>query len=186
MTTAAAILAAGEGSRFDTSSSKLRATLRGRPLVSWAIDHAAEGGFDELFVVTGEDDLGDLLPPAVEAIVNPAWRQGIATSVAAVIDRCRDAGHDAVVVGLGDQPFIEPRTWRSLRDATDAAIVVATYDGVRGNPVRLDRSVWDLVPRTGDRGARRLMAERPDLVAELACAGDPIDIDTQEDLARWS
>jgi nicotine blue oxidoreductase len=87
---------------------------------------------------------------------------------------------------LGDQPFIEPDTWRALRDASDAPIVVATYDGRRGNPVRLARAVWDLVPRLGDSGARELMAERPDLVAELACAGDPTDIDTQEDLARWS
>jgi molybdenum cofactor cytidylyltransferase/nicotine blue oxidoreductase len=37
-----------------------------------------------------------------------------------------------------------------------------------------------------DEGARALLAARPDLVDEVQVAGDPTDLDTPVDLARWT
>jgi len=103
------------------------------------------------------------------------------------LEAAERAGHDLAVIGLGDQPLVSPAAWRLVAEAdAELPIVVATYGGERRNPVRLSRSVWAELPTEGDAGARVLMAGRPELVSEVACPGEPADVDTQEDLARWS
>jgi molybdenum cofactor cytidylyltransferase len=128
-------------------------------------------------VVTGAvPDLG--LPGQVH---NPAWADGIATSLRVGIAAAGDA--DAVVVGLGDQPLIPGDAWR-LVAAVDAPIAAAAYDGKRRNPVRLARSVWAELPVSGDQGASALFGQHD--VIPVACPGDPADVDRVEDLDQWS
>lgn len=179
------MLAAGGGARFTGEVHKLLVPFRGRPLLAWAIGAAVEARLDETIVVTGSAHLAELLPPGVTTVWNERWRDGMATSLTAAVRAAERAGHDAIVVGLGDQPLIDADSWRRVA-ASDAAIAIATYAGRRAHPVRLARLVWPLLPDTGDVGARAVMAERPDLVAEIACAGQAADIDTEEDLRRWS
>jgi molybdenum cofactor cytidylyltransferase len=181
-TTAAVVLAAGDGSRYRVSGGKghkLLAPLRGRTVVDWAVAHALEAGLDATYLVTGAVDLP--VPPEVVAVPNPQWVGGIATSLQAALAAARHAGHDAVVVGLGDQPLVSPEAWRRL-GTSPAPIAVATYQGVRGNPVRLAASVWPDLPMSGDEGARALMRSRPELVTEVPCPGDPSDLDEVDDL----
>ncbi len=196
MTTAAVVLAAGEGSRFGGPTHKLLAPFRGRPLVVWAVEAATEayraGAVAEVLVVTGAVDLTPALAAAglldaVTLVANPRWAEGQATSLAVGVAVAGTAGHDAVVVGLGDQPLIPGEAWRRVAAADgDRPIVVATYGGERRNPVRLAASIWPELPVEGDAGARVLLARRPELVGEVACPGEPADVDTQEDLTQWS
>lgn len=151
----------------------------------------------------------------VRIVTNADWAQGQATSLALAIDTITEnftglskvSGAEpsieninanlskaspltkprSMVVGLGDQPFLPSETWAAVANApSDRKIVVATYAGLRRNPVRIDAELWDEIPRTGDEGARPLLRSRPELVSELPCNGDPADIDTVEDLLRWS
>jgi CTP:molybdopterin cytidylyltransferase MocA len=181
---AAVLLAAGGGTRFEGEEHKLLTNVRGRPMVAHALDAVLDSGLD-VFVVTGAVDLGHLLPPTVTVVDNPHWREGQAVSVRAGIAVADAAGHDAVVVGLADQPFVTARAWRAVADA-EGPIAVATYDGVRGNPVKLRSDVWSLLPLSGDEVGRAVMSNRPELVSEIRCDGDATDIDTLEDLHRWT
>ena len=185
MTVAGVVLAAGGAIRFGPAH-KLLADFRGKPLVSWSLEAAVDAGLDEVIVVTGAIDLGDAIPRGVHVLRNPRWGDGQATSLSAAIAAAGERGHDAVVVGLGDQPLIPAEAWRLVGACDERPIAVATYDGLRRNPVRLAAAVWPLLPTEGDEGARALMRSQPDLVAEVPCPGDPADIDTQKDLAQWT
>ena len=184
MTTAAVVLAAGGGTRFAGTSHKLLAPLRGRTVAGHAIAAAVAAALDATFVVVGSVDLS--VPDGAVVVRNEAWANGIATSLQAGLAAAAGAGHDAVVVGLGDQPFVEAEAWRLLAAVTDVQVAAATYGGRRGNPVRLAAGVWPLLPTTGDAGARALLAREDITVRGVPCPGSDADIDTAEDLARWS
>lgn len=180
------VLAAGQGIRFTGSTHKLLTTLYGEPLVIHAIRAATSAGLDHVLVVTGSVDLAAVLPPDVEEVANPRWAEGQATSLLAGVRRAAELDCRAVVVGLGDQPFVDAADWRAVAAADRTPLAAAAWDGHLGPPVRIAAECWPELPTVGDAGARRLLASRPELVTAVPCAGRPDDIDTAEDLARWS
>jgi len=183
----AVLLAAGAGTRFVGPTHKLLAPLAGRTVIEAALDAVAAAGFDSVVVVTGAAGIPPRLldRPGFVVRPNPDWALGQATSIAVGLRTVAELGARVAVIGLADQPFVSAAAWRAVARA-DSPIAVATYDGVRGNPVRLRDDVWDLLPTTGDVGAREVMRLRPELVTEVACDGSAADIDTQEDLAPWT
>jgi CTP:molybdopterin cytidylyltransferase MocA len=183
VTLVAIVLAAGAGTRFRGDGHKLDAHIDDRPLLARAVDAAVEAAIGPVVVVTGAP-VTTPLPSTVVPVVNERWAEGQMTSLRAGITAAEELGGSAVVVGLGDQPFVTAAAWRAVA-TVDAPIAVATYGGRRGHPVRLAAETWDLLPDSGDEGARTLMRLRPDLVTEVPCEGSPIDIDTVEDLRRW-
>jgi molybdenum cofactor cytidylyltransferase/nicotine blue oxidoreductase len=196
---AGALLAAGRGSRYGASP-KLTAGLGGRAVVAWAFDAVSDAGLDPVVLVLGREAdavraaVGE--PPAVRELVvvrNDRWESGIASSLGAAIGAVQARPDvEALVVGLGDQPGVGPEAYRRLARAYDAGarLAVATYAGVRANPVLVARDHWDeALGLEGDEGARVLMQHHP--VVEVPCdgTGEPTDVDTPHDLAaleaRW-
>lgn len=200
MTRAVLLLAGGSGSRFEGEDHKLDVEFRGRPLAAHALGVVRtllDGCVDQVYLVTGATTLDTALDwlAAAESVAvddlgftivhNERWFDGQAASLAVGVDRAAADGHQSVVVGLADQPLIGVDAWRAVAE-TEGPIVIANFNGRRRPPVKLDRAVWPLLPRSGDEGARSLIRLRPDLVSEVACMGNPIDIDTREDLRQWS
>jgi CTP:molybdopterin cytidylyltransferase MocA len=196
---AGVLLAAGAGSRFSAGNDnsegaerpahKLLADFRGRPLLAWALEAADRAGFNQLYVVAGAVDVTAVVHQVVgdraTVLPNPRWAEGQATSLAVAVRTATEDDHRAIVVGLADQPLVPTSAWRSV-GASAGEIVTATFNGKRRPPVKFERSVWDDLPDTGDEGARTLFRLRPELVSELPCSGNPVDIDTLEDLQQWS
>ncbi len=183
------LLAAGGATRF--GSQKLITPLAGDiPLVR----HTAatlRDAVDALYVVVGHDaDAVRFALIGVDAtiVMNDDWSDGLSTSLRAGVRAVPD-NTVAVLVGLGDQPFVDPAVMRAVITewrTTGAPIVSARYDGTRGHPVLFDRSIFaELEEATGDAGARGLIERAPDRVAYVdVTAPPPLDVDTTDDLAR--
>ncbi|MEM8706697.1 MAG: nucleotidyltransferase family protein [Actinomycetota bacterium] len=182
---AAVVLAAGEGSRYAGDTHKLFAEIDGRPVISHVIDAARAAEVDEVIVVSGAVDLGPFVPDDVTLIHNEQWAEGQATSLRAAVGYAESRRHDALVIGLGDSPGVTTDVWNQVA-AVDADLASARYGNDLRPPVRLSASMWASLPVSGDDGARALMRQRPDLVRPVPVEGDPRDIDTLEDLRRWS
>lgn len=192
MSFAAVLLAAGGGSRFrplpaKTSGMdrghKLLSSFNGRPLFLYSLEAALGAGADETAIVWGAVDIRGLLPKGVVALQNPRWQLGLATSLAMAVDWCRERGHDAVVVGLGDAPLIPASAWEAVA-SSPKPVAVATFSGRPHPPVRLACEVWGDLDRSGDVGARSLWAGAAAGVDWVACEGDATDVDTTTDLAK--
>jgi len=190
VTVAIAILAAGRGSRLGGDDAKPLVNLRDRPLVTWALDAAVGSGLHPIWLVTGYrgHDVRAAAPQGVDVVHNRHWRQGIASSLRAALEALTPyAEVTAVCVGLADQPQVGSEAYRRLAaaHADGAQLAVATYDGVRGNPVLLARSLWSEANELeGDVGARQLMKNHD--VVEVPCegTGSAVDVDTPEDLEQ--
>ncbi len=119
-----------------------------------------------------------------EVVENPDWEEGIASSLRAVLIALEPRNEvDAVCVGLADQPLVGAGAYRRVA-VTDGELVVPTYDGEPGNPVKLARSLWsEALELRGDVGARALARDR---AVRIDCTGtgSAADVDTLEDLER--
>ena len=161
-------------------------------VIDRSLSRAIAAGIGPIIVVTGalptaaiREASADATPRLdVEMVHNPRWADGQMSSVHVGLAAAAARNCTRGVVGLADQPGIDPAAWRAVADDL-GPISVATYDGRRGNPVGLDDDVWPLLADGGDEGARTLMRVRPELVREVPCTGSSRDIDTEEDLRRW-
>ncbi|RVD59370.1 4-diphosphocytidyl-2C-methyl-D-erythritol kinase [Mesorhizobium sp. M2D.F.Ca.ET.185.01.1.1] len=181
------LLAAGRSSRMG-GPNKLLALFDGEPLVRRTAARALGSKAASTIVVTGhqrERVRSALAGLEVKLADNPDFADGLASSLKAGIAKVAPDAAGAMIV-LGDMPGVSSKDLDSLIDAFRRsgghAVVRASHQGKRGNPVLLPRSLFAAVAQLeGDTGARHLVeAEGLDVIDVEIGQGASIDVDTRE------
>jgi len=182
----AIVLAAGESNRM--GKPKQLMPLGESTILEQAIDNLLGSAVNETIVVLGhkaEEVRKAIAARPVRIAVNPDYRQGMSGSIITGLNLI-DRQAQAVMVALGDQPFVDSQTINDLIEefvSNDKGIAVPVYQGKRGHPVIFDIGYIDeLLKLKGDIGGREIIARYPEDVLEVAvnCEGVCIDIDTVE------
>lgn len=191
---AALILAAGQSRRMG-GPNKLLLPVAGQAMVRHVVEAALASSAAPVLVVLGHQQhevRQALRGLKVRFVVNADHAKGLSTSLRAGLEAL-PADIDGAVICLGDMPRVSAGLIDALIAAFDPAadrrIVVPTWRGRRGNPVLWSRDLFPAMRElAGDVGARQLILQHADAVAEVEAESDAtlIDIDTPEALAAYA
>jgi molybdenum cofactor cytidylyltransferase len=171
---AALVLAAGGAKRH--GSPKQLETLDAETWIHRTARLALEAGCAPVCVVTGahaervSGELHDL--DGTRTIHNPVWETGMGSSIAAGIQTFyNESSIRAALLLTCDQIGLKMSVVRNLCDAFDGVrfrSVASAYAGTVGIPALFERAWFErLGALTGDRGAKTLLLERPDLRIDI-------------------
>jgi molybdenum cofactor cytidylyltransferase len=161
------VLASGRGERFKASGGighKLQADLGGKTVLARTLDAVRTSGLRWHLEDGGHPGMGDTIAAAVRATRDaPGW-----------------------MVLPADLPLIQPATLLAIaRAPMDAAVLVPTFAGQRGHPVRFARDCGDALENLeGNSGAALVVAAHTAIKMVVNDAGCVQDIDTLDDLQR--
>jgi molybdenum cofactor cytidylyltransferase len=189
LSVAGIVLAAGRGARFGGAGSKLVAPFRGEALVRHAARTLLGSRTRPVVVVTGfarESVEGALAGLSLSFTHNHDHESGMASSLRAGLMAAGDCA--GALILPGDMPLVTKETVDRLIAAFEAApgcaAVVPFFQGRRGNPALLGRSLFArALALSGDEGARRILAASEGvIVLEVEDEGVLRDVDRKEDL----
>jgi molybdenum cofactor cytidylyltransferase len=189
----AVVLAAGASTRMGRPKQLL--PLGQTTVLTRTLENVRSAGLDDIVLVLGAsaEEIRRQLPQSLleglRIVVNQAYEQGMASSLREGLSAV-DQESDAVLIVLGDQPFLQPQTLRQIIDGyfrSKAQIVVPTYRGERGNPVLLDRSLFsEALVLEGDVGCRAIFSNHLEGISkvEVEDMGVLLDLDDPADYER--
>ena len=186
----AVILAAGESRRMGTQ--KLLLPFGDATVVEAVVRTALASSIGQAVAVLGADRdavRAKLEPGGVDFAVNERFADGMLSSIQTGL-RALPPDAEAVVIMLGDQPFLPPSVVdavvRGYRESLKG-IVIPVFRSRRGHPVLVDLKYRDEVLAFAPAdGLRRLMRAHPEDIAEVEVDDANIlrDLDTPEDYAE--
>lgn len=187
----AIVLAAGMSKRMGSPKQLLR--LAGETILEHTLKNVRASGVSEIVLVLGhaaENVEKEISTESVKIVRNPDYQQGMGTSLRTGLAAVNPQASAALIV-LADQPFVQPETINQLITCHQGAkpqIVIPTFNGFRGNPVLLDRSVFaELQSLTGDVGCRAIFGDHTENIRKLAVndIGILLDIDSPDEYKKF-
>ncbi len=186
----AIVLAAGLSTRMGTQ--KLLLPFDDKTIVEKTLENILNSGIENIVVVLGANhseirEVLNLLP--VQTVINDQFKDGMHTSIIAGVKALPDDAK-AVMIFLGDQPFIPPVTIQNVIDAWNTSgksIIIPLCDGKRGHPPLYDMSLRDEILNLDmEVGLRSVALKFPDKICEVEtfCPTIVRDIDTPEEYLR--
>jgi molybdenum cofactor cytidylyltransferase len=178
------VLAAGGSQRLGQPKQLL--PYRGRTLLDHVLDTARACNFGQLICAVGggaEEVITAVDMRGVEVVENPQYGGGCSSSIAAALSAI-DPRSEVLVLLLGDQPLVRPRTVATLLEhRSEASFAVCCYDDGRGHPFAFGRPAFgELAAMHGDKAVWKLLERHAADVIEVPVAGPvPIDVDTWAD-----
>jgi len=185
MRLAVLILAAGSSTRMGEPKQLL--PVGDTTLLGVAIKNALQSNADEIYCVLGANEAKikkSISIFNVETIFNPKHKDGISSSIAEGIRFLKLKNFDAVVIALGDQPFVDPEFLNRLIDTyknNPQFIIASGYENNNGVPAVFPKVYFDkLMKLKGDKGAKEFLNSKNHSI--LVLDSEKIDdIDTIKD-----
>ena len=163
--------------------------IKGKSMLQSVLDVFRKANVDRVVVVLGANERRvrkTVKFDREKIIVNRSYAKGLSSSLRLGVAKAGPEA-EAVIVALGDQPFVSPSTIVKLIEGyrnSHALVVIPVHRGTRGNPVLLDRRLFQEVGKIrGDVGAKSIFESRDIFTLEVPVRdkGVTIDIDTPKD-----
>jgi molybdenum cofactor cytidylyltransferase len=177
-----ALLAAGQATRF--GGNKVEAMLGGAMLGTYAAQTLINAQVSDVIAITRSDTTAFnewFAERGFALITNDNPSRGLSSSIALAASAAQAGNYDALMIVLGDMPYVPVDHLRALAGSFVQRSIVTLCGETRMPPAIFPASAFAaLIALTGESGARDLLHDADTICTD---SGDLFDIDTVDDLA---
>ncbi len=156
----ACVLGAGQSVRFGECD-KLLYEINGLPMIAHVARQLSGAGFRYIAAITQKKapDIRRVLGADIDHVINHDPEAGQSHSMRLAVDYAEQCGADAMVLALGDMPFVTAAHFKRLRMAAHNYDIVLSQAGNNiGPPALFGREIFDALKHMqGDNGAKSIV-----------------------------
>lgn len=169
---------------------KQQLVFQGETLLQRAIDAGLHSDCEPILIILGAYRPEILIEghhDKVEFLANDQWKKGMASTIQVGVQKLMERPLPGqVILMLCDQPYVDDNLLKQMIEAQHSSgkpIVACVYNNTLGAPVLLDQKFFPhLLKLKGREGAKKILFEYANEVAEIPFPLGHIDIDTPDDL----